>query len=290
MRNVWLTGGLLALAAALAGCGDGAAGNFFGSSSAEATGEYSILLYIFTDPETRFTDSKQYKENTEKATGWKGLFVVHEEERSILYMGRYRTLDEARSDLKKVKAFRTPVGVPLYAKAIVMALPGKDVGPPEWNLENARGAYSLCVATFQDAPEEKYFGRKQFAVDYCKQLRDKGVEAYYRHGEMQSAVTVGAFPESSVQMVKEVQPGKGYVERPILGSDIQQMMRKFPYTAVNGRQEITKFKNPQTEQVVKQITPSQVVKIPEKKGTPASQPQAPAPSKPSRSLRSLGIP
>ena len=45
--------------------------------------------------------------------------------------------------------------------------------------------------------------RRKFAVDYCEQLRRKGVSAYYRHDGASSIVTVGLFERSAVTLIRK---------------------------------------------------------------------------------------
>jgi hypothetical protein len=66
-------------------------------------------------------------------------------------------------------------------------------GPSEWALVNARsGQYTLQIAVFY--PEQDFDEPQRAAVEFTRQLRSEGFEAYYHHGAgRKSIVTVGVF-------------------------------------------------------------------------------------------------
>jgi len=146
-----------------AGC---TGGKFSFGDGQDETGDYTIMLITLST-----TDHVQrighYKTETEKDTRWQGLFVVHKATHSTLYWGKYHTPAAARKNLKAAKSYIAPAKIPIYAAAMVIPLPGKHVGPPELDLNNAVGEYSVAVAVFYDVLDRKppYIGRKRFAVD-----------------------------------------------------------------------------------------------------------------------------
>ena len=204
-----------------------------GGGNQHEDARYTILLFADDNP-THVSTVKRYKQATEQDTGWEGLYVLHKQGRSELYWGKYETVEDARENLQEAKDYVPPIGVPIYQKAVVVPLPGKSFGPPEWNLENADGTYSVLVARFYDVPEADYVGRKQFAVDYARQLREEGEQAYYYHAAAQSLVTIGAFPNNSVRMVSS---GKK-VKPKIVDPRIKAIMERHEFLAVNGRREL----------------------------------------------------
>ena len=50
---------------------------------------------------------ERYKAETEKDTGWKGLFVVHDDKFSQLCWGRYNSRSNAEKNLRKATQYRT---------------------------------------------------------------------------------------------------------------------------------------------------------------------------------------
>jgi hypothetical protein len=230
MKGLLLT--VLAGLTALAGCQDDS-GRILPKSPAGAgdpEGEWSILLLAVQDPLQHVQLATDYKRLLEDRLGWKGLFVIHKGGHSELYWGRYRTSKDAQPNLRIAKAHTTEAGTKPFAQAIVMPLPGADVGPQEYNLKNAPGAYTLLVAVFQDDPERNYLGRKQRAVDYCQRLRKGNYEAYFYHKATGSQVTIGSFGPSAINIRKDP---KGD-ELEILDPRIRQLQQDFPELAVNG--------------------------------------------------------
>ena len=167
--------------------------------------------------------------------GWDGVFVINKAAQSELYWGRYRSGEQARKNLATAKAHRAETGIKPFGKATVVTLPGKDIGPPEWNLRNCPAAYTLLVAVFTNDPARNYIGRRKFAVDYCRRVREGGYEGYFYHGPVVSHVTIGAFGESAVEFKRD-QP----VERAIIRDPRILELQKpgvFPHLAVNGSGE-----------------------------------------------------
>jgi len=200
---------------------------------------YTILLYLFDGPD-HAGQALRYKQNTQADTGWSDLYVVHAEGHSTLYRGTYPTAAAARGDLRRVKAYRTKMKIQPYKQALVMPLPGKDIGPPEWDLRNAAGRYTLVVGLFKDDPARNIAAPKQYAVDNVRDLRGQGLEAYFLHEGAQSLVTVGSFPESSYP---EVRGADRKFSREIADPKLKDLMKRFPYLAVNGYQEIIRLKS-----------------------------------------------
>jgi hypothetical protein len=139
------------------------------------------------------------------STGLRDFYVLHEDGQSLLYYGYYRTFNDpkdakeaarAQADLKRIKALESD-GNRLFAGALFVDMEAPDPqAPPEWNLVNARGAWSLQIAAYKDSPL-----RKEAAVEAVREARKQGIEAYYYHGETVSSVCVGAWPEGAIRYV-----------------------------------------------------------------------------------------
>jgi len=222
--------------------------------------EFSILLASFSGPDHR-NQVRQYKTFCERMTGWSDLWVRDEEEGSELLWGQYGSPEEARSNLKRAKEFRSNAGQPIFAGAVVVPIAGESIGPPEWDLAGADGTYSVMVAVFYNVPEANppYIGRKKFAVQYCRQLRGRGEEAFYYHGTVRSAVTVGLFGPSAVERVRDGAKVRLVARDP----GIQSIIDRFKFLAVNGRQERIKFYNRSERRVEYIPQKPQVVPVPE---------------------------
>ena len=208
------------------------------------TTEQTILLQFFEGPDhvSRAVAQKNYLTDT---LAWKDVYVVHEEDHSILYMGSYSDAKIAQGELMKAKTFRMANGMQPFAKAIVTAKPGNkdDDGPAEWNLKNAKGYYSILVDIQYDVPQNGYYGRKQRAVMDCRNLRKQGYDAYYIHDAYKSGVTVGSFPVTSIEkrMIKVKHPvthNEFEVEKNIIvDPKMKQIFKDFPEMLICGNTE-----------------------------------------------------
>ena len=136
----------------------------------------TILLYVHKG-ENHAQEAEEYKRNAQQHAGWKDVYVVNHSGYSELCRSRYPSAEAAAADLKQAKNYRTPVGVQVFAQAMVMPLAEQATGPTPYNLADSKGAFTIVVAEFYDVPSAGYVGRKRFADRYCRQLRDKGTEA-----------------------------------------------------------------------------------------------------------------
>ena len=223
------------MALGLCGCLDQQMGGVLtlASTTQPDNASLTILLCLVPGP-NHVADAEAYKDTVAKATGWRDVYVVHKAQWSELYRGRYLSMPQAQRDLKRTKVWRDARGLLPFAQALVMPLPAEQVGPPEWNLQRTSGVFTVTVAEFYDVPEASYVGRKDFAVQSCRELRSQGLEAYYYHGPLKSFVCIGSFPESSYPSIQE----KGTVTRVIRDPRIQTILKRFPFLAVNGRQDL----------------------------------------------------
>jgi len=248
------------------------------TSGGAKDGNYTILLSVCRGPGSHVDQAKYYQKATQQHAGWKYLFIVHKERHSLLCWGQYKAVADARPNLKRAKAYRTPANVPIYAKAMIVPIPGKeDPGPPEWDLARAPGkfAYTVLIAEFHDVSEADYVGRRKFAVDYCRQLRKDGLEAYYKHDQVSSIVTIGLFERAAVTVVKQ---GKRYQRVP-RDPRIKAVFKRFPDLAVNGRQRLITTINPKTRKTQKLPAPTYLMEIPREQTPPvASGPGADRPA------------
>ncbi len=245
-------------------CSDMNIGNWFGGQASEEEireeGGYTILLTTLKGP-AHDARAKKYKRKTQEDTGWNDLYIVHKSGHSELYWGRYRTIKDAQPNLEKAKKYKTPYGGQIYAQALVVPVPGEDIGPPEWNLRNARGTYSLLVAIFQDDPERNYVGRKRFAVEYCRRLRENGYEGYYYHSTAKSAVTIGTFGPSAARVTSDESGTKHNV---ILDPKLKALKDEFPRLAINGSAQKVRVYNRETKKFDFVATETYLIKIPDK--------------------------
>ncbi len=261
---------------ALAGCdsmnlpGGGLGGNRSGKPK---EGEWTILLSTIRGA-GHVRLGTEGKDEVQQETGWNDLLVVHEAGVSKLYRGSYRSPEDAREDLKESKQY--------FPQAILIKTPGSDIGPAEWDLENARGAYTVCVAIFYNEPDQDWYLRKQAAVEYCEQLRGEGREAYYFHGPSKSSVTIGSFGEQAVREVSQWNENRTQrlTTTEVVEPRIHRIMKEFPYMAVNGRAEIVTVPDARTGTAKKVRTRTYVVRIPNRSGAPSDPSDRPGYAQP----------
>ncbi|MFB3890551.1 MAG: hypothetical protein ACE15C_00865 [Phycisphaerae bacterium] len=249
----------LLLAAIFAAGGCDGAGGWTGMGSLGAIGgtnngdeEYTIGLTAYIGKD--HNEKAQYLEaQTRQQTGWKNVYAIHKEFRSELYVGRYRTEEEATADMKRVKRWRDSTGTVPFPDPAVVEMPGVEPGPPQWNLKKVPGEYSVVVAVFKPQTDLQFVPRRKLAVEYCKELRGKGEEAYYYHGPVESSVCVGLFGKDAI--------GEQYVNgawQPVIQDKrINAIMQKHPYLAVNGGIYPMKTMgvSPEGKPVIKEIKP-----------------------------------
>ncbi|MCP4248118.1 MAG: hypothetical protein GY778_13820 [bacterium] len=99
--------------------------------------------------------------------------------------------NKLRDDLILLKELADPQGRRFFLHARIVPAPEPDAGKPEWNLRQAEGIYTLQVAVYYNTDQMR--DRKKAAAEKTRQLRGKGLEAYFYHGVSRSMVTVGTF-------------------------------------------------------------------------------------------------
>ncbi len=145
--------------------------------------------------------------------------VNNTDARSIVYYGVYRLNRDQRSDMilftdeinKDLRFIRTlsPANGQfpfLAARPVPKQTESKDpkTGPPEWNLANANGVFTLQVGVTYNT--SGFNERIEAAVEWVRDLRGRGYEAFYYHDTGRSLVTVGLFGEDAVVPSQDGRP------------------------------------------------------------------------------------
>ncbi|HMB95099.1 MAG TPA: hypothetical protein VKK61_03590, partial [Tepidisphaeraceae bacterium] len=179
--------------------------NFNSNSPIYPKGAQYTIFCARIDGDLHVERANKLKNDLIAATGMKDWYVIHDNAQSLLYYGYYRTISDAndaaettraQNDRKKIDLMADKMGDRPFHGALFVALDAPDPSaPPQWNLVNALGAYSLQIAVYKDNPQ-----RKEAAVETVREARAQGVEAYYYHGETSSLVCIGAWPESAVRI------------------------------------------------------------------------------------------
>jgi len=272
-------------------------------------------IYCKTIPgEQHIRVAKQMKEELVRNTGLKQWYLVHSENESSLYYGFYRTTpgdvkdraeaDRAQKDKLKLAALQDAMGDQPFRHCLFVPLNSNDPpAPPEWNLANAKGHYTVAIGEYRDSLE-----RKRAAVDAVKAARAQGVEAYFYHGETASIVCVGAWPETAVKGEAWQEPGStnrgveadpsravvvsnvplpGVGDQAVMKSGevaqvytpkleivdpaLAETMKRFDTYSVNGMALETSYRDPKTGQKKRAPLPSSLVLIPRKDGQSVAQ-------------------
>lgn len=225
---------LLSLVVVLGGCGKN---SISGHPDEDA---YTIVLASFN----KAADAEVYRQATEGALGWKDLSVkptynpVAGKTFYELSKGRYLSEEQCKPFIVKAREWKGfESNIPYPFRHVRMArIPGKDLGPPEWNLRNIppeKAKYTVIVAAFHDEPANDYVGRRKFAAEACKVMREQGEEAYFYHGLTDSVVTIGLFGPTAIKVVYE---NAGTVRRQVPNDPrMVGVIRKHPALAENGR-------------------------------------------------------
>src|SRR5262249_18469567 len=105
--------------------------------------------------------------------------------------------DAIRGDLDLIRGLAVGDKYPFFS-ARVRPKPIPDEGPPEWDLRNAKCVYTLNVGVTKATPTMENY--KEAAVEWVKDLRERGFEAYYYHSPERplSSVCVGTFSEDAL--------------------------------------------------------------------------------------------
>ncbi len=245
------------------------------AAGCELTGgpaRHAILLAVLDHPQYHVQDAQYWKESAEEQTNWRGLFIIHEDGQSKLYWGEYASLNKARKRLAKARRFRTlpseesPNGDLVFGTAKIVPAPGIDMGPPEWMLANDTEdlRWTLVVAEFHSGPG--YKEPEKYAVEYCRQLREEGRQAFLHHTPAKSYVTLGNFPESSYQMTTTRNTTREWANRgmalpTIPDKRLRDLVRSYPELATNGRRSIVHEINPITGRMEEFPDPSFMMDI-----------------------------
>ncbi len=142
--------------------------------------------------------AEQIKNQIQEQTGWTDLHIIQSDRVIKICRGYFRSFSEknAQRTLDQVRSYRDDQGQQSFGQAFFAYL-GRDqskpiaVGPPEWDLRRAPGNASLCIGFF--VTDELCKDRLAACVQEVKKLRNKGIEAWYYHGEFRSGIYVGHF-------------------------------------------------------------------------------------------------
>jgi len=241
-------------------------------------------------------------------TQLKDWYTVHGEGQSTIYYGFYKSFNltndpdskRAQTDRVRIDALADQLGNRPFKFAFFVGLDSPDpIAPPEWNLINARGSYTLQIGAYTGSVD-----RKQAAVSAVRDARAQGIEAYYYHGDTTSSVCVGAFPDSAIRrdelrsnidgnpeqsFLKSTEPlPKAFADnlrdnqnkpvqvvqsKPIVvDPQLRETMRRFPEHAIKRELKILEMTDSVTGKKILKPADSFVVPIPQAVASPLTDP------------------
>jgi hypothetical protein len=175
-------------------------------ASVEAPSQATVTIFCrdFTGV-NHATTAERVRQQVQEISGLKDFYLVRSESRTVLYHGFYATLDPTvdRREAERARADRRRIEELVDARTNAKLFPGSifeplqrpdPPAPAEWDLHNAKGYWTLLVATYAGHAQSK-----QAAVDSVREARKQGFEAYYLHKEAQSHVCIGTWPASAVK-------------------------------------------------------------------------------------------
>lgn len=198
----------------------------------------TILLTTFQS--ARHSEEARFFTDALERSGWGNLTPINKGGHSELFWGEYASIEAGQADLVKAQNYTNQRGTRPFRQARLVALPGAEVGPPQWRLLGAKGTYTVVVGLYYEVAGKKPFGRRRTAVDQCKVLRKAGHEAYYHHSPVRSYVTVGTFGEEALKIVE----GENTVEEVIVDSRITKIRQEFKTLSDNGYSRLVYINEP----------------------------------------------
>ncbi len=289
--------GIALAACALCGCvqpgqgGSNGGWNWLGSDDARRTEEWTIECNAYEGPNRREISERMgalLRRLGELDA--RQVFVQHGERASRVYYGAYalkyaearveddnrvqgdvlpQFTDQINRDLSFIRSLSLDGQYPFFsARRIPRPIP--DEGPPEWNLRNAKGVYTLHVGVTYSTPGLQNY--KQAAVEWVRDLRNRGYEAYYYHDpdKPQSDICVGTFGESAVT-VHQIAKSRDEVEvKTEYSPEVTALQSKeeLCWNLENGVKVFRSARDPRTGAVARMPNKSFLVRIPQRDSAP----------------------
>lgn len=251
-----------------------------GCSSAAPAGSWAIRCITRVGPE-QLAEAEQFAESLKRVQQLDPgqVRVYSDSDGGHVYYGAFRRSFNTQTEqetfspdptatLRLIRSLSYDGGRSFpFAGAILEEIPTDDSGPSEWDLAKINGYWTLQVAVFYNTPEMTR--RRQAAVDFCRELRFRGYEAYYYHSMSKSVVTLGAYPEWAVQFREEApvsltgRPAQKRTVVVINDPGLLKLQGEFPDNLENGARILEKTLNQRTGKIERIARPSFMAKLPQ---------------------------
>lgn len=185
--------------------------------------------------------------------------ILSDEDATHVYYGEYELRwdsgagrevfkPEPNDDLALIQSLVSSSGARPFLAATIEPLPTDPLGNPKWDARRADGYWSLHVAVWENVGP--FRSRRQAAVEYCRQLREQGYEAYFFHGPRYSDVVVGTFPKDAIVTIQQKRASltgarvhTSYAR--IVDPRLLELKRAFPHNLENGAVVTEVYVDPQ---------------------------------------------
>lgn len=273
-----------------------------------ADAHWTLFVAAFEGP-AHVEQARGARDQLKAATNSNKFYVVHEETKSTIYYGFYKEIDsssngskQAQADKDYLKSLKTTDGQSPLSMVYFTAVNSQGPeAPAEWDLAKIGRSpdhyWSLQIAAYTadgraESPGE-VGDRKAAAVESVRELRKRGIEAYFFHGDSISSVCIGAWPENAVKRqdggnsagnAGSVRPDQTLLVAPelpkgvtgvqgenvkvlapkleVLNPAMLSAMKQFPTHALNGYDMMREYGSGANKQ--QRPDPSVVVLLPEK--------------------------
>lgn len=157
---------------------------------------------------------------------------------SAIYYGEYTKIADKNSDelifppqyqkdIETIRRLSLNRSTPFFEAHPEVIGQGPASSYPQWNIYNAKGAYSLHIAVFYNTAS--FDQRREAAEQAAEALREAGYTAYFWHGQVKSHVFANDFYENDV-----IQTPEGPRFGPRVEEFVAQNEKLFKHVSENG--------------------------------------------------------
>ncbi len=204
---------------------------------ASFTEGWAILLETF-DGSKQDTRAAQLVKRLRHDLSLPDVWIRQIDNKTSVMRGHYFDASDeaARSDLRQTRMLVLDGTRPYESVELVPLSESARGGTGSMDLRQfaGKGLYTLQVAAFDEAYGKDF---RKAAERYAAELRAKGDQAFFYHGNFLSLVTVGIFNDADFTEVEVVQPtsrGLSKFKQRVYGPRIEYLQKTYPVNLFNG--------------------------------------------------------